>query len=406
MSDRAAAAESLGAGVLVVIPTYNERANLEPIVGRAARRRARRRTCWSPTTTARTAPASSPTSWPRPTTRCTCCTGRRKEGLGAGYLAGFGWGLEHGYDVLVEMDADGSHQPEQLPAAARPRCDDADLVLGLALGARRHGRQLAARRRHALPRRQHLRPARRSASTCGDATGGYRAFRRTTLEKLDLDDVASQGYCFQVDLAWRAVQPGLPRRRGADHVRRAGAGRVQDEPRDRRARRSGGSPSGAWPDHWPAGCAACAPGGGDAWAVLLVVLFLVVPIVEISVIVQVGQAIGAAPTSCCCSCESALGAWLVRREGGAAWEALRDRAPRPAGCPAASSPTPALVLVGGTLLLTPGFVTDVFGFFLILPLTRPLARRRSAGSWPGGRRGGQPADRRASPAPGPPGAEE
>jgi len=108
--------------------------------------------------------------------------------------------------------------------------------------------------------------------------------------------------------------------------------------------------------------------------VLLVVLFLIVPIVEIYVIVQVGQEIGALPTIALLLIESAIGAWLVKREGYRAWAALKG-AVETGRLPSSELADAALVLVGGTLLLTPGFVTDVFGFFLILPPTRRLARR-------------------------------
>ena len=107
---------------------------------------------------------------------------------------------------------------------------------------------------------------------------------------------------------------------------------------------------------------------------LLVVLFLIVPVIEIYVIVQVGQEIGALPTIALLLIESAIGAWLVKREGRRAWGALKA-AVGTGRLPSRELADAALVLVGGTLLLTPGFVTDVFGFFLILPVTRPLARR-------------------------------
>jgi UPF0716 protein FxsA len=107
---------------------------------------------------------------------------------------------------------------------------------------------------------------------------------------------------------------------------------------------------------------------------LLVVLFLVVPVVEIYVIVQVGQEIGALPTIALLIVESLIGAWLVRREGRRAWEALRT-ALTTGRLPGGELADAALVLVGGTLLLTPGFVSDIAGFLLILPLTRPLARK-------------------------------
>jgi UPF0716 protein FxsA len=107
---------------------------------------------------------------------------------------------------------------------------------------------------------------------------------------------------------------------------------------------------------------------------VLVVLFLVVPIVEIAVIIRVGQLIGAWPTVLLLLFESALGAFLVKREGARTWAALRT-AGATGRLPSRELADGGLVLVGGTLLLTPGFVTDVVGFFLILPVTRPLARR-------------------------------
>jgi UPF0716 protein FxsA len=106
----------------------------------------------------------------------------------------------------------------------------------------------------------------------------------------------------------------------------------------------------------------------------LVVAFLVVPIVEIYVIVQVGQQIGALPTVLLLIFESALGAWIVRHEGRRAWRALQT-AVTSGQLPSRELADAALVLVGGTLLLTPGFVTDIVGFFFVLPPTRPLARR-------------------------------
>ena len=106
----------------------------------------------------------------------------------------------------------------------------------------------------------------------------------------------------------------------------------------------------------------------------LVSLFIVVPVVEIYVIIQVGQAIGAVPTVLLLVVESLIGAWIVKREGRRAWEALRDTV-RAGTVPGRELIDAALVLVGGTLLLTPGFVTDIFGFFFVLPFTRPVARR-------------------------------
>src|SRR3954452_20339246 len=99
------------------------------------------------------------------------------------------------------------------------------------------------------------------------------------------------------------------------------------------------------------------------WFVALALL--VVPIVEIYVIIQVGQVIGGWATVALLLVESALGAWLIKREGRRAWNALRT-AMQPGRMPGRELADAALILVGGTLLLTPGFVTDIFGFFFIL----------------------------------------
>ena len=109
------------------------------------------------------------------------------------------------------------------------------------------------------------------------------------------------------------------------------------------------------------------------WLTVLFLLLLVVPILEIAVIIAVGRVIGGWQTLVLLLVESALGAWLVRREGARAWSALVN-ALNTGRMPSRQLADAALVLVGGTLLLTPGFLTDIVGFFLILPLTRPLAR--------------------------------
>jgi UPF0716 protein FxsA len=106
---------------------------------------------------------------------------------------------------------------------------------------------------------------------------------------------------------------------------------------------------------------------------LVVALFVVVPIVEIAVIIAVGRAIGAWWTVLLLVVESAIGAWIVRREGTRAWRSLRE-AFTAGRFPDRQLVDGALVVAGGTLLLTPGFVTDVAGFLLVLPFTRPAIR--------------------------------
>jgi dolichol-phosphate mannosyltransferase len=130
-----------------------------------------------------------------------------KAGLGAAYVAGFRLGLAAGYDVLVEMDADGSHAPEQLPRLLAALAH-ADLVLGSRWVPGGQVRNWP-KSRQLLSRGGNIYTRLALGIDVHDATGGYRAYRRAVLEGIDLDSIASQGYCFQVDLAWRAVQAGF-----------------------------------------------------------------------------------------------------------------------------------------------------------------------------------------------------
>jgi len=130
-----------------------------------------------------------------------------KAGLGRAYVAGFTWALEGGYDLIVEMDADGSHRPEDLPKLLAA-VDHADAVIGsryvpggtvvnwpksrefLSKGANIYNRiMLGVRVR--------------------DATGGFRVYRAATLRKIDLNGIESAGYCFQIDMTLRVLQRGM-----------------------------------------------------------------------------------------------------------------------------------------------------------------------------------------------------
>ena len=130
-----------------------------------------------------------------------------KQGLGAAYLAAFAWGAEHGYDVLVEMDADGSHRPEQLPDLLAA-LDRADMVIGSRWvpGGRVVNWPLA---REALSRGGNLYVRLLLGVQVRDATAGFRLYRRSTLEKIDLRRVRSTGYVFQTDLVTRTLREGL-----------------------------------------------------------------------------------------------------------------------------------------------------------------------------------------------------
>jgi UPF0716 protein FxsA len=110
------------------------------------------------------------------------------------------------------------------------------------------------------------------------------------------------------------------------------------------------------------------------WGWYVFLALLVVPVAEIAVIVAVGKVIGGWQTLALLLLESALGAYLVKHEGRRAWQALTG-ALNSGQMPGRELADAALVLIGGTLLLTPGFLTDIMGFFFILPFTRPITRR-------------------------------
>jgi dolichol-phosphate mannosyltransferase len=192
--------------VLVIIPTYQERENIERIVDRVVTSVPSAHVLvvddGSPDGTGKIADELADAD-----ERIHVLHRTEKNGLGAAYIAGFDWGLDAGYDVLVEMDADGSHAPEQLPRLLAA-LEHADLVLG--------SRYVPGgavvnwpRRRAVLSRGGNLYTRMALGLDLRDATGGYRAFRRQVLEDIDYAAVASQGYCFQVDLARRASEAGF-----------------------------------------------------------------------------------------------------------------------------------------------------------------------------------------------------
>ncbi|WNI33138.1 polyprenol monophosphomannose synthase [Streptomyces sp. ITFR-6] len=190
---------------LVIIPTYNEAENIKPIVSRVR--------AAVPEADILVADDNSPDGTGKLADDLAAADDqvhvlhrKGKEGLGAAYLAGFHWGMEHDYGVLVEMDADGSHQPEELPRLLTA-LKSADLVLG--------SRWVPGGRVVNWPKSREM--ISRGGSTYSrlmlglrtrDVTGGYRAFRTETLKGIGLDEVASQGYCFQVDLARRSIEAG------------------------------------------------------------------------------------------------------------------------------------------------------------------------------------------------------
>jgi dolichol-phosphate mannosyltransferase len=193
---------------LVIIPTYNELENLPLIVGRVRKARPDAHLLvvddGSPDGTGELADelaAAEPD-------RLHVMHRTAKDGLGAAYLAAFAWGLERGYSVLVEMDADGSHAPEQLYRLLDAIDHGADLAIGSRYvdgGTVRNWPY----RRLVLSKTANTYARLLLGVGIHDITAGYRAYRREVLEKLDLSTVESKGYCFQVDLTWRAINGGF-----------------------------------------------------------------------------------------------------------------------------------------------------------------------------------------------------
>jgi dolichol-phosphate mannosyltransferase len=187
--------------VLVVVPTYNERQNLPPLLDRLRRSVPEADVLivddGSPDGTGALADQLAAGNL-----AITVLHRERKAGLGGAYLAGFAFGREAGYDALVEMDADGSHAPEEMPRLLTA-LRTADVVLGSRWVPGGEVRNWPVARR-VLSRGGNTYARRVLALPLADATGGYRAYRSSELATLELETVTSEGYCFQVELAWRA----------------------------------------------------------------------------------------------------------------------------------------------------------------------------------------------------------
>jgi dolichol-phosphate mannosyltransferase len=192
--------------VVMVVPTYNEADNLEWIVGRLRQAQ--------PALDVLVVDDGSPDGTGDIADRLSEADPHihvihrtEKAGLGAAYLHGFGWALDAGYDVIGEMDADGSHQPEELGRLLEA-LTRADLVIGSRWipGGSVVNWPLS---REALSRGGNFYVRLLLGIKVRDATAGYRVFRRATLEKIDLATVQATGYVFQTEMVTRALQLGL-----------------------------------------------------------------------------------------------------------------------------------------------------------------------------------------------------
>jgi dolichol-phosphate mannosyltransferase len=196
----------VSARVLVVVPTYDEVENIEPILERLH--------AALPDAHALVVDDGSPDGTGELAEKLAALDPRvhvlrrtTKSGLGPAYVAGFRWGRARGYDVLVEMDADGSHHPEHLPAMLAA-AENADAVIG-SRWVRGGSVVNWPLHRKALSVGGNLYVKVLLGMPVHDATAGYRVYRADALRTMGLHDVESLGYCFQTDLTWRAVKAGL-----------------------------------------------------------------------------------------------------------------------------------------------------------------------------------------------------
>lgn len=195
------------AGTLVVIPTYNERESVAETVSRVR--------AAVPEASVLVVDDSSPDGTGELADELAAADAAvhvmhrtTKDGLGAAYLDAFAWALDRGFDPIVQLDADGSHLPEQLPRLLDALDSGTDLVIGsrwIPGGSienwPRH-RQWLSRGGSAYARWVLRLPTR-------DVTAGYRVFRADALRRIRLDDVHTRGYGFQVDMLWHAREAGL-----------------------------------------------------------------------------------------------------------------------------------------------------------------------------------------------------
>jgi dolichol-phosphate mannosyltransferase len=192
--------------VLVIIPTYNELESLPVIV--AGIRDA------EPDVHILIADDNSPDGTGEVANTLSSIDGsvhvlhrKQKAGLGAAYLDAFSWAKTQGFEVVVEMDADGSHRPIDLTKILDALSDN-DVVLGSRWV--NEGQVVNwAKSREVLSRGGNLYTRMWLGIPIKDATGGFRAYRMSALDQIDIQQVESQGYCFQVDMAWRATKAGL-----------------------------------------------------------------------------------------------------------------------------------------------------------------------------------------------------
>ena len=194
--------------VLVVLPTYNELANIDPVL--------RRIRAALPEATVLVVDDGSPDGTAdaaeilgKELGRIEVMRRASKSGLGSAYRTGFRWGLDHGFDACIEMDADLSHEPEALPSLVEPLEAGNELVIG--------SRYIPggvipnwAWHRRLLSRGGNLYASAVLGLGVSDATAGFRAYASTLLRRLDLGSIRAEGYGFQIEMTYAARRAGAP----------------------------------------------------------------------------------------------------------------------------------------------------------------------------------------------------
>ena len=192
--------------VLVVLPTYNEAENVEHVLGRIRGALPDATVLvvddGSPDGTAELAEAAG-----KELGNVEVLRRSSKSGLGSAYRAGFSWGLQHGWEAFVEMDADLSHEPEALPSLVAPLAEGVDLVIGSRYVP---GGSIPNWRLHRrlLSQGGNLYAAWLLRLHVTDSTSGFRAYRAEALRRIDLDGVRAEGYGFQIEMVYRVLQHG------------------------------------------------------------------------------------------------------------------------------------------------------------------------------------------------------
>jgi dolichol-phosphate mannosyltransferase len=211
---------------LIILPTYNEIENLQPLVEEILARGPYHILVVDDNSPDGTGELADKLSEEHEG-RVFVLHRQEKEGLGRAYVAGFKWGLERGYDVLFEMDADFSHNPSHLSQFMREIGAGADLVLG-SRNIRGGGTRNWSWLRNFISKGGSLYARLILLSPYHDLTSGFKAFRREVLDALDLDNIRSNGYSFQIEVTHRAHQMGFKVRETPIkfHDRRVGASKM------------------------------------------------------------------------------------------------------------------------------------------------------------------------------------